>query len=91
MFSIALTVVDSVNGTGEDIVVRAGGAQTVGELAARLALRFGRATVRSRSHTLQVRRTGETLVPDQRLTDVDLLDSDVLTLVAWIGPPPASS
>jgi hypothetical protein len=87
MFSIALTVIDSASGSGEDVVVRAGGAQTVGELAARLALRFGRAADRSRSHTLQVRRTGETLAPDQRLTDADVLDSDVLTLVAWIGPP----
>jgi glucose-6-phosphate dehydrogenase assembly protein OpcA len=86
MFSIALTVIDSASGAGEDIVVRAGGAQTVGELAARLAVRFGRTAERSRSHTLQVRRTGETLAPDQHLTDADVLDSDVLTLVAWIGP-----
>jgi hypothetical protein len=87
MFSIALTVIDSASGRAEDIVVNAGGAQTVGDLAARLAVRFGRPAERSRSHTLQVRRTGETLTPDLLLADADVLDSDVLTLVGWIGPP----
>jgi uncharacterized ubiquitin-like protein YukD len=89
VFSIAVTVVDSVNGSGEDVVVRAGGTQTVGDLAVRLAHRLGRGADRSK-HTLQVRRTGQTLAPDKRLADVDLVDGDVLTLIVWIGPAGAS-
>jgi uncharacterized ubiquitin-like protein YukD len=85
VFSIAITVVDSVGGAAEDVVVRAGATQTVGDLATRLAHRLGRTADRSR-HTLQVRRTAETLAPDKRLSDVDLLDGDVLTLIVWIGP-----
>jgi hypothetical protein len=85
VFSIALTVQDSAGAASEDVVVRAGGTQTVADLAARLAHRLGRGADWSR-HTLQVRRTGQTLAPDKRLADVDLLDGDVLTLIDWVGP-----
>ena len=85
MFSIALTVLYSAAGASEDVVVRASGTQTVGDLAARLAHRLGHGADRSRQ-TLHVRRSGQTLAPDKRLADVDLVDGDVLALIDWVGP-----
>ena len=80
MFSIAVTVTDPANGVNQDVVVRAGPTQTVGELARRLAQNPGK------GHTLQVRRTGENLAPDSRLGDVDLIEGDILTVIPWLGP-----
>jgi hypothetical protein len=78
MFTIALTV-EGPGGQRRDVVARASGTQSVGELAARLAHYLG---LPAGSVTLVVRRTGERLDPAAALADADLLEGDVVSLQA---------
>ena len=78
MFTIALTV-EGPRGQRRDVVARASGTQTVGELAARLAQYLGLEAV---AGPLLVRRTGERLDPGTPLAEADLLEGDVVSLEA---------
>jgi len=62
-----------------DIVVRAGGQRLVSELASDLADWLG---LPGFDYGLVVQRTGEHLVPERRLDQVDLREGDTLVLLA---------
>ena len=80
MLHIALTAIAPTGAPRRDLVVRAGGHRRVSELADNLAayldLPQGNA-----AYGLVVARTGEHLVPERRLDQVDLREGDILTLL----------
>jgi hypothetical protein len=78
VFTIALTV-EGPGGLRRDVVARASGTQTVGELAARLAQYLGLEAV---AGPLLVHRTGERLDPGSPLAEADLLEGDIVSLEA---------
>ena len=85
-FTLALTVLDpGVSDAPEDVLVRGNAEQSVGELARRLAAYLGRAASDSTgqpvSFGLRVERTSEQLRPDARVSSVDLLEGDLVTLL----------
>jgi hypothetical protein len=88
-FTLALTVLDSDGGQPQDVLIRGTAEQTVGELARYLAVYLSRPDVddagRPLALSLRVERTSEYLRPDALLQAVDLLDGDVVALVARRG------
>jgi hypothetical protein len=86
VFTLALTV-EGPEGRRRDVVARASGTQTVGELAARLAQYLGLPAVPA---PLVVRRTGERLDPATPLAEADLLEGDVVSLVVSPQGEPAA-
>jgi hypothetical protein len=85
-FTLALTVLDRAGGKPQDVLIRGTAEQTVGNLAQHIALYLARPAIdpegQSIALSLRVERTSEYLRPDALLHTVDLLDGDVVTLVA---------
>jgi hypothetical protein len=88
MFTLALTVAAG-SADVNDVLVRGNAEQSVGELARRLAGYFGRATLDAHGQPLafglRVERTREQLRPDAPLSTVDLLEGDLVTVLAPRG------
>jgi hypothetical protein len=79
---IALTVVGPSGSTGRDVVVQAGAQRLVRELADDLATWLGLPPAApAAGYGLVVLRTGEHLVPERRLDQVDLREGDILQLL----------
>jgi hypothetical protein len=79
VLQVALTVMPPNDAAPRDIVVRAGGQRLVSELANDLAEWLG---LPGFDYGLIVQRTGEHLVPERRLDQVDLREGDTLVLLA---------
>lgn len=79
---IALTVIAPRDGAqGRDVVVRAGGHRLVSELADDLAAYLALSDPSPAHYGLVVQRTGEHLVPERHLDQVDLREGDIVELL----------
>ena len=78
---IALTAVAPTGEPKRDLLVRAGGHRRVSELADDLAAYLG-LPPNEMPYGLLVNRTGEHLVPERRLDQVDLREGDIVSLLA---------
>jgi hypothetical protein len=76
---VALTA-EAAGAQRRDVVVRAGGHRLVSELADDLAGWLGLPRGEA-PYGLVVQRTGEHLVPERRLDQVDLREGDIVTLL----------
>src|SRR5438128_1902058 len=78
MLHIALTVVAPAGDTRRDVVVRAGGQRLVSELASDVGAYLG---LPAAEYGVVVQRTGEHLVAERRLDQVDLREGDIVLLL----------
>lgn len=80
---IALTVIGPRDqAEGRDVVVRAGGHRLVSELADDLAAYLGLPDASPAHYGVVVQRTGEHLVPERPVEQVDLREGDVIELLS---------
>jgi len=78
---VALTAI-APGGQARDVIVRAGGHRLVTELADDLAEWLGLPPRGdAASYGLVVERTGEHLVPERRLDQIDLREGDIVTVL----------
>ena len=79
VLQVALTVMPPNGSAPRDIVVRAGGQRLVSELASDIAEWLD---LPPSTYGLVVQRTGEHLIPERRLDQVDVREGDTLLLLA---------